>query len=102
MQSFHSKNAKRILLSLVFSLASILTAFAQGINIPAGSSLLVNSGTFHSNGDVNLNGALTITTGTLELDGDLNDAGAFDTGTGSVDFTGVTGTQTITTDEPFF
>ncbi|HLF18138.1 MAG TPA: Ig-like domain-containing protein [Candidatus Omnitrophota bacterium] len=91
-----------LVLLAFFSLVCILTAFAQGINIPAGTTVLLNSGTLNSNGDVNLDGTLTVTTGEVTLLGDWNENGNFNAGTGTVDFVGVTGTQTITTDEPFF
>ena len=70
-------------------------AWAQGINIPAGSSLNLNTGQLVVPGDVNNAGTLTTTTGPITLTGNWTNSGTFHSGTGTVNFSGTIGTQTI-------
>lgn len=70
-------------------------AWAQGINIPAGSSLNINTGQLIVPGDINNAGTLTSTTGPITLTGNWTNSGAFHSGTSTVNFSGTSGTQTI-------
>jgi len=70
-------------------------AWAQGINIPAGASLNLNTGQLIVPGDVNNAGTLSTTTGPITLTGNWVNSGAFHSGTGTVNFSGSSGTQSL-------
>ncbi len=70
-------------------------AWAQGINIPAGSSLNLNTGQLIVPGDVNNAGTLTTTTGPITLTGNWTNSGTFHSGTGTVNFSAPGGTQSV-------
>jgi hypothetical protein len=69
-------------------------AWAQGLNVPAGSTFNVNNGILNVSGSVVNAGTLVTTTGTITLTGDWTNSGTFTPGTGNVDFNG-TGSQTL-------
>ena len=76
----------------------ITTAFAQGITIPNGSTVDVNTGTLSVGGDVTIEGALVSSTGTVALTGDWDNSsgtGIYTSGSGTVEFSG-TSAQTLT------
>ena len=66
-------------------------AWAQGLVIPAGSALNVNSGKLTVSGDINTAGALSTTTGGIALSGNWANTGTFIPGTGTVYFNGAKG-----------
>src|SRR5208283_2999566 len=66
-------------------------AWAQGLVIPAGSTLNVNSGKLTVSGDINTAGALSTTTGAITLSGNWANTGTFTPGTGTVYFNGAKG-----------
>jgi len=70
-------------------------AWAQGLVIPAGASLNINSGQLKLPGDIVNQGKLVATTGSLSLTGNWTNSGTFTAGTGTVDFNATTGPQTI-------
>lgn len=69
-------------------------AFAQGLNIPAGSSVDVNTGTLDVGGDITVTGTLASSSGRVALAGDWTNNGTYTPGTGTLEFNG-TGAQTL-------
>lgn len=91
-------NALRVFcLTMAATVLTTFPVFAQGITVPSGSSLNVNSGTMNVAGDVTNAGTLLTTTGTITLSGNWANSGTFTPGTGTVDFTRAAGTQTLNT-----
>ena len=72
-------------------------AWSQGILIPSGSSLNLNTGTITVPGNVTNNGTIVATNGTINLTGNWTNAGTLDAGNGTVNFSGVSGTQNLVT-----
>ncbi|MCA9399731.1 MAG: hypothetical protein KC618_08275, partial [Candidatus Omnitrophica bacterium] len=70
--------------------------FAQGITIPSGSTINVNTGTLDVGGSVTNAGTLLLTSGAVELQGDWTNSGTFTAGSGTVQFDATTGTQNLT------
>ncbi len=70
--------------------------FAQGLTIPAGSTVDVASSSLNVSGNIDINGTMSVSTGSVSLSGSWNNAGILTAGTGStVSFTASSGTQTI-------
>ena len=84
-------------LTLAATVLTTFPAFAQGVNVPSGSTLNVNSGMLNVSGTVNNAGTLLVTTGAVSLTGDWTNSGTFTAGTGTVNFNGISGTQTLIT-----
>ena len=80
---------------------AILTAFipsqawAQGITIPAGSALNINTGTLTVPGNVTNAGTLAASSGTINLNGNWTNSGTFNAGTSTVNFNATSGTQNL-------
>jgi len=72
-------------------------AWAQGITIPSGASLNINTNQLSVPGDININnsGTLQTTSGTVTLTGNWTNAGTFTAGTGTVNLSAAAGTQNI-------
>jgi hypothetical protein len=84
-----------MIVTLFLSSSSANLAFAQGFNIPAGSTLNLNSSTLNLPGNLDIDGSLVVTTGTVSLTGNWDNAGTFTAGTGTVNLTRTVGTQTV-------
>ena len=79
----------------------ILTAFipsqawAQGVTIPAGSSLNINTAQLTVPGNIVNAGTLGSTTGNINLIGNWTNSGTFNAGTSTVNFNAASGTQVL-------
>ena len=86
-------------LSTIFVLLLLLFPqyiYAQGLNIPSGSTVNVNAGTLNVGGSIDNDGTLTTTTGSVKLTGNWdNTNGTYTPTTGTLDFSGTTAAQTI-------
>ncbi len=92
-RSFISKVAGTFLAASLFLGTS---AFAQGLTVPAGSSLDVNTGTLRVAGNITVAGTLETSTGAVSLTGNWdNSAGTYTPGTGTLEFNGTAVTQTL-------
>lgn len=71
--------------------------FAQGLTIPASSTVNVNAGTLNVAGALDNNGTLTTTTGTISASGNVDNDGAatYTANSGTFILSGASGTQTI-------
>ncbi|MDP8213258.1 MAG: hypothetical protein P9X22_08240 [Candidatus Zapsychrus exili] len=85
-----------IFASLFLFTVSLKYAFSQGLNLPLGSTINVNTGTLRVIGTVDINGTLQTSTGTVGVTGDWdNRDGTYTSNTGTVDLRKATGTQLI-------
>ncbi len=82
-------------LTLAATFLTIGPVLAQGLNVPAGSTVNVNSGVLNVAGSVTNAGTILTTTGTVTLTGDWTNSGTFTSNTGTVNFNGASGTQTV-------
>lgn len=91
----------RAMLLLFASLMSLMfvvpSSWAQGVNIPASSTVNVNTGTLNVAGNVSISttGTLQTTTGTVKASGNWTNSGTFTPNTGTVEFTGSSGIQDL-------
>jgi len=70
-------------------------AWAQGITVPAGSTLNINTGVLTVPENITNAGTLGVTTGTINVIGNWTNSGTFNAGTGTVDFKAASGTQIL-------
>jgi hypothetical protein len=86
-----------LIVSVFYSTSSANLVFAQGFNIPVGSSLNLKSATLNLPGNLDIDGSLIVTTGNISLTGNWDTTGTFTAGTGTVNLTRTAGTQTVNT-----
>jgi hypothetical protein len=87
---------KKLIAAVILAAFIPSQAWAQGIIVPAGSSLNINSGQLTVSGNVTNAGNLSTTTGNINLSGNWTNSGTFGAGTGTVNFNAASGTQTLT------
>lgn len=91
----HVSAAAGLLLGL--ALSATTAAYAQGLNIPANSTINVNAGTLGVAGALDNDGILTTSTGTVRVSGNVDNAATatYTPNTGTLELNGSAGTQTI-------
>ncbi len=80
----------------LFVINSQTSVWADGLSVPASSSVNVNSGTLDVPGNVTNLGTIQVSTGRIKVGGNWdNSSGTYTSGTGTTEFTKASATQTL-------